>query len=379
MRCHGASGDGRGPAFVNQRPWPRDFRKGEFKYRSTPLGTLPTAEDLEKVISRGMLRTSMPPFEKILIQGEISRLAVYVLKLAAASGKPAGTPIDIPGAKQFSSKAIAAKQIEGGRGVYERLGCVQCHGADGRGLGPAAGNPRDSDGWWSPSPDLTDPLAYGGGSDPLSIYTHLKTGLGSSAMPHYGDSVPDSSLQALAFYLASIQVPPERRELPSQKEWNKALPPSVRGEYLVRAMTCSLCHTNFREDGSYRDDLYLAGGVKIHIPGYGTIYSRNLTSDPETGLGNWSEQEIVESLIRGKTPDRQLDAFGMPWPLFHSLEEEDAKAIAAYLKSLKPIRNQIPDRKMEPFWKRLWHRLKQLVGLEYGRLEYWPGNAGSAP
>lgn len=208
-------------------------------------------------------------------------------------------------------------------------------------------------------------------------WANAKTGLGSSSMPHYGEMVDEKTLWMLSRYLESLQVPSEKRTLIPEKEWNQKLPPEVRGEYLTRSMTCGLCHTNYRRDGSYREEFYLAGGVRLHVPGYGNIYMRNLTGDKETGLGNWTKEQIVEAITQGKAPDRQLDALGMPWPFFNSLTSEDAQAIAAYLKTLKPVKNKIPDLEMQPFWKRIGHRLLQLVGLEYGRLEYWAGNAGN--
>lgn len=372
LRCHGAVGDGKGPAHTNLRPRPRDFRKGNFKYRSTPIGTLPTVQDVEKIISKGILKTSMPPFESFLTQDEIRRLAAYVLKMAEASGMKRGRAVQINRPTESRLELILKGNTE-----YAKLGCAQCHGFDGRGLGPAAANTRDENGWWIQPTDLTDAMAYGGGAAPVEIFKHLKTGLGVSSMPHYGETVDDETLWKVAFYLESLQVSGEPRTLISEEKWDESLPAEVRGEYLVRSMSCGLCHTNYRRDGSYRPEFYLAGGVRFFVPGYGTLYMRNLTADKETGLGNWTHAQIVDSIKRGKAPDRQLDALGMPWPFFYSLRESDVEAIASYLQTLKPVKNKIPERKMQPFWKRIWHRLKQLAGLEYGRLEYWAGNAGT--
>lgn len=373
LRCHGVEGDGKGPASTNLRPQPRSFKKGAFKFRSTPLGTLPTVKDVEQVIAKGILKSSMPPFETFLTSEEMTLLAQYTLKLSESSGREKGKPIN------FKIPRKESQDLFQGKEVYTKLGCAQCHGEGGRGLGPAAGNIRDQEGWWLSPTDLTDALAYGGGSDASSIFKHLKTGLGTaSGMPFYGESASNKELWQVAQYLESIQVSSSERELIAKKEWDQKLPEAVRGEYMTRAMACGLCHTNYRRDGSYRPEYYLAGGVRFYIPGYGTIYMRNLTSDVETGIGKWSKGEIVEAIKRGKAPDRQLDALGMPWPFFYHLTDSDVNAIAAYLQTLKPIQNKVPDRKMDPFWKRLYHRLKQLVGLEYGRLEYWSGNAGES-
>ena len=75
-----------------QRPWPRDFTTGQYKFRSTPLETLPLLEDVEQVIAKGNLRTSMPPFEEFLSQEEIRLLAEYVLEMSReASDVPDGS------------------------------------------------------------------------------------------------------------------------------------------------------------------------------------------------------------------------------------------------------------------------------------------------
>ncbi len=70
--------------------------------------------------------------------------------------------------------------------------------------------------------------------------------------------------------------------------------------------------------------------------------TRNLTSDPETGLGRWTEASIVQALRTGRAPDRVLNLWGMPWMYLHHFTENDARAVARYLKTLPPIRNYIP-------------------------------------
>src|SRR5678815_1828617 len=61
--CHGKSGDGRGEMGLTVQPRPRDFRKGVFKFRSTPDGFLPRTEDLKRTVRRGLSGTAMPTFE----------------------------------------------------------------------------------------------------------------------------------------------------------------------------------------------------------------------------------------------------------------------------------------------------------------------------
>ncbi len=119
--------------------------------------------------------------------------------------------------------------------------------------------------------------------------------------------------------------------------------PVKRGEYLVTLAACSDCHT----PGSFLgkpDMSKLLGGsdVGFAIPELGYFWGPNLTPDKETGLGNWSEQEILLALREGTRPDGRKLAPIMPWMAYAKLSNDDAKAIVAYLKSLPPIANKSP-------------------------------------
>jgi mono/diheme cytochrome c family protein len=115
-----------------------------------------------------------------------------------------------------------------------------------------------------------------------------------------------------------------------------------RGEYLVTIGGCIDCHTPGYFMGMPDPNKHLAGSdVGFFIPGMGTFYGPNLTPDPDTGLGNWNEGQIVTALRTGTRPDGRVLAPIMPWMHFASLDIADAGAIAAYLKSLPPVRNDM--------------------------------------
>ena len=78
-------------------------------------------------------------------------------------------------------------------------------------------------------------------------------------------------------------------------------------------------------------------------PGLGVFPGRNLTPDPETGLGTWTTQQVVTAFTTGVRPDGRILAPIMPYEDFKFLTKSDALAIAAYLKSLKPIKNAVRD------------------------------------
>lgn len=79
--CHGVTGDGMGPTAAFLNPYPRDYRKGNYKFKSTPIGTRPTHEDLRKIVIEGIPGTAMPSF-KLLAADEIDALVHYVRYLS---------------------------------------------------------------------------------------------------------------------------------------------------------------------------------------------------------------------------------------------------------------------------------------------------------
>ena len=117
----------------------------------------------------------------------------------------------------------------------------------------------------------------------------------------------------------------------------------ARGQYLVSFGGCGDCHTPGYFFGAPDMERYLAGSeVGFEIPGLGVFVGRNLTPDPETGLGNWSTEDIVTALTTGTRPDGRILAPIMPWPAISKLPAEDVQAIAAYLQSLPPVSHAVP-------------------------------------
>lgn len=79
--CHGITGDGAGPTAAFLNPYPRDYRLGKFKFKSTPVGQKPTHSDLKKIVLDGIPGTAMPSF-KLLPDVEVEALVDYVRYLA---------------------------------------------------------------------------------------------------------------------------------------------------------------------------------------------------------------------------------------------------------------------------------------------------------
>lgn len=117
----------------------------------------------------------------------------------------------------------------------------------------------------------------------------------------------------------------------------------ARGAYLTTISGCGDCHTPGYFFGKPDETKPLSGSeVGFEIPGLGVFHGPNLTPDRETGLGRWSEAEIVTAIRTGIRPDGRELAPIMPWRNFARLSDEDARAVAAYLKSLPPIGHRVP-------------------------------------
>ena len=123
-----------------------------------------------------------------------------------------------------------------------------------------------------------------------------------------------------------------------------------RGEYLVELLGCGSCHTDGALEGAPRMDKALAGsgiGIAYMNPfgndRPGVVYPPNITPDPETGIGDWSDQQIAEAVQAGLGRHTNRRIAVMPWPGYAKLTEEDTTAIVAYLRSIKPISNRVPD------------------------------------
>ena len=117
----------------------------------------------------------------------------------------------------------------------------------------------------------------------------------------------------------------------------------ARGKYLVQFGGCIDCHTPGYFFGKPDMSRALAGSeVGFELPGLGVFYGPNLTPDKDTGLGNWTKQQIVTALQKGTRPDGRQLAPIMPWKAFANLTKRDANAIAGYLKSLAPVSNKVP-------------------------------------
>jgi mono/diheme cytochrome c family protein len=126
------------------------------------------------------------------------------------------------------------------------------------------------------------------------------------------------------------------------------------GEYLTRAADCAACHT--RPGGAP-----FTGGRALKLP-VGTIYTPNITPDPDTGIGKYTDDEWVNALQRGIGHGGKYLYPAMPYNSYTLMSRQDALAIKAYLFSLKPVHAEAPANDLRfPFNQRwtlwFWNKL----------------------
>jgi mono/diheme cytochrome c family protein len=124
----------------------------------------------------------------------------------------------------------------------------------------------------------------------------------------------------------------------------------MRGKHLVfGAAHCADCHSKASADSLLKlgKDVPLTGGFVFDLP-IGKIYSRNITPDKETGIGNFTDAEIARALRYGVHPDGKVVFDFMP---FHNMTDEDLTAVISYLRAQRPVQNKVPDNELNVLGK----------------------------
>lgn len=206
--CHGAKGDGKGLFATALLPRPRNFTMGLFRYRSTPTGQLPTDQDLCRSVARGLPGTAMPAWGQFLRQEEIQEVIAYLKRLSERFAREKPTEIiTLP-----PVPPVAAEGLAHGKQLFTDMGCVSCHGEDGKGKGSAGEDLKTAEGDPISPRDLTDKWSFRGGYAPEDIFLRLSTGLDGAPMPSYRGMVSDEELWNLVFYILSLS-PSERPQV----------------------------------------------------------------------------------------------------------------------------------------------------------------------
>ncbi len=154
-----------------------------------------------------------------------------------------------------------------------------------------------------------------------------------------------------------------------------AMSPAERGKYLVTIASCNDCHTPLKMGpkgpepdmsrmlSGHPADLKMPPPPKMDMPWmvggaytltawsgpWGISYTANLTPDSATGLGKWDETTFMLAIRNGKHIGTGRDILPpMPWQYIKQMTDEDLKAVYAYLRTIPPVHNQVPDAVVAP-------------------------------
>ena len=124
----------------------------------------------------------------------------------------------------------------------------------------------------------------------------------------------------------------------------------LRGRYLVELLGCGACHTDGALIGDPDPMRQLAGsnvGIAFSNPlgdsRPGIVYPSNITPDVDTGIGAWTDHQIVAAIRAGQGRHGTRRIAVMPWQGYAKLSQEDAMAIAAYLLSIPAVSHDVPE------------------------------------
>ncbi|HSI60783.1 MAG TPA: cbb3-type cytochrome c oxidase subunit II [Ideonella sp.] len=212
LGCHGAKGDGNGPAAAfMQQDRPRNFTLAVFKFRLTPTGSLPDDGDLLRTITRGVRGTAMPSWHELPQKDQLAVIQYIKYELAADRSdpkkpylyfveEPAKAPLYIA-----QAPAPSTELLQRGKQVWQGAKCWECHGQSGRGDGEKAAGLKDDLGFPIPPANLTTGQ-FKSGPDVRDIYRTMSTGLSGTPMPSFADSLPEADRWALAYYVLSLSA-----------------------------------------------------------------------------------------------------------------------------------------------------------------------------
>jgi len=115
-----------------------------------------------------------------------------------------------------------------------------------------------------------------------------------------------------------------------------------RGRYLVEGIAaCGNCHSGRTAEGEFIPGMEYAGNFVIEEVPF-IANAPNITPDPETGIGNWTDQEIERAIREGISRDGRVMVPPMAYPYFRDISSNDMAAIIAYLRSVPAVRNEVP-------------------------------------
>ncbi len=305
---------------------------------------------------------------------EVAPEKVNVAPSAAPSSAPASSASAEP-----KQAAVANLTTPAERGKYFANAIVDCRAChtlrkpsdQSVAEGPEWGGGEVFDGtiWKLPgtfvTPNLTPDKDTGLGSwTDAEIGRAIRQGINRKGerlfplMPsHFFQSMADQDLGDLIAYLRTVPAAKkpteqktvmtiERSVVPSLPVLDGGVPlppasdPVARGKYIVTLANCHTCHSPTQK-GQPLKERTLAGGVSFTTP-FGAFVSPNITSDSDTGVGTWSNEDFKTLFRTGKRKSgAQIVANFMPWYIYKNMTDADLDAIIAYLRTLPAVKNDV--------------------------------------
>ena len=208
--CHGRRGRGDGDWAKDVADKPRNFRTGTFKFRTTPLGFLPTAADLQRTVRSGISGTMMPSFTQ-LSDHDLTAVLAYVRSFSNRWKDPTKhhDAIPLPEVPEWFNDAAAHKAKATAAAPLFQATCAVCHGNQGKGDGPAANTLIDL--WSNPikPADFTQPH-HKSGPRPEDLYRTIALGLDGTPMTAYRDLLPPDVLWSLVAHVQNLASPTKK-------------------------------------------------------------------------------------------------------------------------------------------------------------------------
>ncbi|MFT4538396.1 MAG: cytochrome c oxidase cbb3-type subunit I/II [Planctomycetota bacterium] len=232
--CHGESGDGAGPAATHLDPRPRNFRKGEFKFKGTASGSRPLRRDFFSTITRGLAGSAMPAFNLVpeqkrwdmsayvrylSLRGEFEQLMLDLARddselpdadeVAGIVSSRWSAENCVPQFPSVSEPPLNMASVDKGRELFNAAtggSCYSCHGKGGLGDGPSAGAYKDAWGYPIAPRDLTEGV-FRAGETSKDLYMVIASGIGGSPMPSYSDSIAGEDIWHLVHFVQYLANP----------------------------------------------------------------------------------------------------------------------------------------------------------------------------
>jgi cytochrome c oxidase cbb3-type subunit 2 len=205
--CHGryGRGDGEWSNVVKDRP--RNLTTGIFKFRTTPMGFLPTEADLARTIRTGISGTMMPTFAK-LSDSDLKGVIAYVKSFSNRWEDPKNyaEPVPIPDSPSWFGGPEAAAHVAAGGELFRQT-CFTCHGPGGKGDGLAAKGLKDAWGNAISPADLTQP--HKSGSLPTDLFRTISLGLDGTPMVGFRGTYSEEQIWNLVAFVFSLAPGPE--------------------------------------------------------------------------------------------------------------------------------------------------------------------------